>query len=360
MVPHPPFPMKSSLACAAFCCAACACRTLLSSTGSESPCRGGGTPLQRSATSFSKGSVQQQARKTGVSPRCVSQKGRQTSAVAQELLRLDVMGYAGLSKGVHVCAIPRSYEEMFELARMLEAAQLAGRAWANVSPFLSRVVVVVRVCFRISVRQLAFWTYSVRELGGGCPCSLLRCPQSFQVWKELAGHILPSSSHCSDPDDLFCAPELSASPNIRARAVFSYFLLFFKLPTGRIIICLPCRFGSNSSSQPGAGSLLLLLLGELCHRLPPGSDGGWSLFRHALCWAAQGAACPGAGLMLGFWEGESSSTWSEPGASHTWNATPAQQVNRALPHAVLTGPLSSISFHIFFFLMSFKDSCLSD
>lgn len=35
-----------------------------------------------------------------------------------------VVGYAGLSKGVHVCAVTQSYEEMLKLARALEAAQL--------------------------------------------------------------------------------------------------------------------------------------------------------------------------------------------------------------------------------------------
>lgn len=58
MVLHPPFPVKPSSTCGAFCCAVCAFRALLSSTGSESPCRSRGTPLQRSAIRVSKGSVQ--------------------------------------------------------------------------------------------------------------------------------------------------------------------------------------------------------------------------------------------------------------------------------------------------------------
>lgn len=52
--------------------------------------------------------------------------------------------------------------------------------------------------------------------------------------------------------------------------------------------------------------------------------------------------------MLGFWEGESRSAWSELGTSHMWKVTPAQEVNDALPNAVLGGLLSSISFHTFF------------
>lgn len=159
VIPHSPSPVKPSLACAAFCCTTCARGALISS---ESPCRGRGTPLQISATSFPEGSVQQQATKPGVSPCCVSQGGTQASVVAQELPWQVMMGYAGLSKGVHGCAIPPSYEEMFELLRMLEAAQLASMAWANVSLFLPSVVVVMRVCFRISVRQPALWTYLVR------------------------------------------------------------------------------------------------------------------------------------------------------------------------------------------------------
>ena len=35
-----------------------------------------------------------------------------------------VVRYAGLSKGVHMCAVTQSYEETLELTTMLEAAQL--------------------------------------------------------------------------------------------------------------------------------------------------------------------------------------------------------------------------------------------
>lgn len=105
MVPHPPFPVKPSSAWDAFCYATCACRALLSSAGSESPCRGRRTPLQRSATSFSKGSVQQQARMPGVSPYRISWRGRQASAVAQEQPWLGVCGGLCWAKqrGTRVC-----------------------------------------------------------------------------------------------------------------------------------------------------------------------------------------------------------------------------------------------------------------
>lgn len=193
--------------------------------------------------------------------------------------------------------------------------------WANVSPFLPRVVVVVRVCFRISVRQPALWTYSVRELGKGCPCSLPCC----QLWKELAGCNLPSSSCCSDAHVPFHAPELSASHSIRARALFSFLFLFFKLSHWQDyrLPVLPLRL-----------QLILTAKGRVSPSAPPQRAlplaPTWKCSRHALCGAAQGAAS-GAGLVLGYWEGGGSSSWSKLGASHMWKATPALEISCALP-----------------------------
>lgn len=142
---------------------------------------------------------------------------------------------------------------------------LTSMAWADVSLFLPRVA-VVRVCSRISVRQ----PDSVRELGKGCPCSLLCCPQSCQLWKELAGRNVQQGPAAIALVQMSYHLPLISEPEL----YFLLFLCFLNFPTGGIIICLPCLFSSNSASRPRAGPLFPLLLGELCHRLPPGSAGG--------------------------------------------------------------------------------------
>lgn len=147
--------------------------------------------------------------------------------------------------------------------------------------------------------------YSIRDLGKDCSCSVLHCPQSCPLWKELAGCNLPSSSHCLIQMTPF-APQSYRLPLISELELYFLLLFFFFLkekksfPTGRIIICLPCCFGSNSSFHPRAGPLVLLLLRKLCHRLPPGSAGGQSPLEHALHGSAQGLLVPGLGSRLAF------------------------------------------------------------
>lgn len=207
----PSFPMKPSSACGAFCCAACACRALLSSTGSESSCRGRGTSLKRSATSCLLNSKQECQ---GLVPTASHGRADKLQWWHRSCHGwVFVVGYAGLSKGVCMSCNTELWGDAW--ASKDAGSSVAWLVWhgADVSLFLPRVVVVVRACLKILARQLALWTYLLRELGKVFFCSPTGCPQR-------SGHSVSSSSHCSDSDDPFCTSELSPHTTIRARAVF--------------------------------------------------------------------------------------------------------------------------------------------
>lgn len=210
-------------------------------------------------------------------------------------------------------------------------SSLNSMAWADVSLFPSRVVVRV-------------WDLDK----AACSLDIL----SEGAWKQFL--LLPSvlSSELPTLDIIWLLPPIA--PNIRFRAVFSciflyYFLVFspfsfpFLFPTGLTSAC-PATL---APTYPQAGSLLLLLLTELCHWLPPESTGEWSLFGHTL----RGAACPGAGLTLDFSEGESSTPCGK------W--LPSSRSDMLFPMLCLPVlPPPSLSI-LFFPLTSFKERCLN-
>lgn len=146
---------------------------------------------------------------------------------------------------------------------------LTSVAWADVSLFLPRVVVVVRACLKI-----------LEKFSSAPPQAVLRgqdivCPPAAIALIQMTPSA-PQSYRLT----LLSEPELylkrKKQPTTENQTQQQQKPPNF--PTGRVIIFLPCHFGSHSSSQPRAASFLLLPPRKLCHQLPPRSVGGQSPF----------------------------------------------------------------------------------
>lgn len=357
----PSFPMKPSSACGAFCCAACACRALLSSTGSESSCKGRGTSLKRSATSCLLNSKQECQ---GLVP-TASHGGADKLQWWHRSCHgwVFVVGYAGLSKGVCMSC----------------NTELWGDAWASKDAGSSVAWLVWHelMCPYFSLEWWWWWELASRSWQG----SML---SGHTFWGSLEKFSPAPSQAVLRGEDIICPPAAIALIQMTPSAPQSYRLtllsepeLYLKrkkqpttenqtqqqqkppnFPTGRVVICLPCHFGSHSSSQPRAASFLLLLPRKLCHQLPPWSAGGQSPFWHALCGAAQGQLVLrlGSGLVSGRGRGAHPLSW-EPRTCGRWLQPKRLNKLFSMLHLPVHSPTSlTIPF---FLLVSLKKSCLS-